>query len=265
MDFHRATRLPSIATHSQELTMTQPVAIVTGASRGIGATVARRLAADGFAVIVNYAGNAAAAAEVVAEIAAAGGQATAVQADVADPAAARTLFDEAVRAYGRVDVLVNNAGVMPTNMPALVDTDDATFDRLFHINVKGSFNTMREAVKRLQAGGRIVNFSSSVVGLATPGYAAYAAGKSAIETMTHILAKELRGRQITVNAVAPGPTATDLFLNGKSPEVIERLAQAAPLERLGTPQDIAGVVAFLAGPDSAWVNGQTLRANGGVV
>jgi len=245
--------------------MTQQVAIVTGASRGIGATVARRLAADGFAVVVNYAGSAAAAAAVVAEITAAGGQATAVQADVSDPAAARRLFDEAISAYGRVDVLVNNAGVMPTNMPALVDTDDAIFDRMFHINVKGSFNTMREAVKRLQAGGRIVNSSSSVVGLATPGYSAYAAAKAAIETMTNILAKELRGRQITVNAVAPGPTATDLFLDGKAPEVIERLAKAAPLERLGTPQDIAGVVSFLVGPDAAWVNGQTLRANGGII
>ena len=244
---------------------TNKVAIVTGASRGIGATVARRLAADGFAVVVNYAGSAAAAAAVVAEITAAGGQATAVQADVSDPAAARRLFDEAISAYGRVDVLVNNAGVMPTNMPALVDTDDATFDRMFHINVKGSFNTMREAVKRLQAGGRIVNSSSSVVGLATPGYSAYAAAKAAIETMTNILAKELRGRQITVNAVAPGPTATDLFLDGKAPEVIERLAKAAPLERLGTPQDIAGVVSFLVGPDAAWVNGQTLRANGGII
>jgi 3-oxoacyl-[acyl-carrier protein] reductase len=245
--------------------MTQQVAIVTGASRGIGATVARRLAADGFAVIVNYAGSAQPAAEVVDAIAVAGGQASAVQADVSDPAAVRRLFDAALSAYGRVDVLVNNAGVMPANMPALVDTDDETFDRLFNINVKGSFNTMREAVKRLQSGGRIVNFSSSIVGLATPGYSAYAAGKAAIETMTNILAKELRGRQITVNAVAPGPTATDLFLNGKTPELIERLAKAAPLERLGTPQDVAGVVAFLVGPDSAWVNGQTLRANGGVI
>jgi 3-oxoacyl-[acyl-carrier protein] reductase len=245
--------------------MTQQVAIVTGASRGIGATVARRLAADGFAVIVNYAGSAQPAAEVVDAIAVAGGQASAVQADVSDPAAVRRLFDAALSTYGRVDVLVNNAGVMPANMPALVDTDDETFDRLFNINVKGSFNTMREAVKRLQSGGRIVNFSSSIVGLATPGYSAYAAGKAAIETMTNILAKELRGRQITVNAVAPGPTATDLFLNGKTPELIERLAKAAPLERLGTPQDIAGVVAFLVGPDSAWVNGQTLRANGGVI
>jgi 3-oxoacyl-[acyl-carrier protein] reductase len=245
--------------------MTQQVAIVTGASRGIGATVARRLAADGFAVIVNYAGSAQPAAEVVDAIAVAGGQASAVQADVSDPAAVRRLFDAALSTYGRVDVLVNNAGVMPANMPALVDTDDETFDRLFNINVKGSFNTMREAVKRLQSGGRIVNFSSSIVGLATPGYSAYAAGKAAIETMTNILAKELRGRQITVNAVAPGPTATDLFLNGKTPELIERLAKAAPLERLGTPQDVAGVVAFLVGPDSAWVNGQTLRANGGVI
>jgi 3-oxoacyl-[acyl-carrier protein] reductase len=246
-------------------TMNQQVAIVTGASRGIGATVARRLAADGFAVIVNYAGSAGPAAEVVATITAAGGQAAAVQADVSDPAAARRLFDEAIRLYGRVDVLVNNAGVMPPNSPLLADTDDATFARLMDINVKGSFHTMREAATRLADGGRIVNFSTSVVGLLTPGYAVYAAGKAAIETMSQILAKEMRGRRITVNAVAPGPTATDLFLDGKTPELIERLAKAAPLERLGTPQDIAGVVAFLAGPDGAWVNGQTLRANGGII
>jgi 3-oxoacyl-[acyl-carrier protein] reductase len=242
-----------------------PVAIVTGSSRGIGAAIARRLARDGHTVIVNYAGKADEASKVVADIVAAGGQATAIQADVADAASVRRLFDEAQRAYGRIDVLVNNAGIMPPGLPPLADTDDATFDRLIAVNLKGSFNTLREAAARLQTGGRIVNFSSSVIGLALPGYAVYAATKAAIETMTNILAKELRGKSITVNAVAPGPTATELFLKGKTPEAIERLAKAAPLERLGTPEDIADAVAFLVGPGGAWVNGQTLRVNGGIV
>jgi len=241
------------------------VAIVTGASRGIGAAIARRLARDGYAVVVNYAGNAAEADKVVAAIEQAGGSAVAIQADVADSAAVRRLFDAAITRLGRVDVLVNNAGIMPPALPQLADTDDDTFDRLVAVNLKGSFNTMREAAARLQHGGRIINFSSSVIGLALPGYAVYAAIKGAIEVMTNILAKELRGKQITVNAVAPGPTATALFLDGKTPEAIERLAKMAPLERLGQPDDIAGAVAFLAGRDGGWVNGQTLRANGGLV
>ena len=241
------------------------VAIVTGASRGIGAAVALRLARDGYAVVVNYAGKAEEAHGVVQAIKSKGGQAVAVQADVSDSAAVRRLFDQAISAYGRVDVLVNNAGIMPPALPPLAQTDDATFDRLFAVNVKGTFNTLREAAARLQAGGRIVNFSSSVIGLALPGYAVYAATKSAVETFTHIMAKELRGKGISVNAVAPGPTATALFLDGKTPEAIERLAKAAPLERLGTPEDIAGAVAFLASEDAGWINGQTLRANGGLV
>ena len=241
------------------------VAIVTGASRGIGAAVAQRLATDGYAVVVNYAGRAEEANEVVKAIEAQGGRAISVQADVSEPAAVRTLFDEAVAAFGRVDVLVNNAGIMPPALPQLAATGDTTFDRLFAVNVKGTFNALREAAQRLEAGGRIVNFSSSVIGLALPGYAVYAATKSAVETMTHIMAKELRGKNITVNAVAPGPTATALFLDGKTPEVIERLAMAAPLERLGTPEDIASAVALLVGPSGAWINGQTLRANGGLV
>ena len=246
-------------------TVPPQVAIVTGASRGIGAAVARRLAADGYAVIVNYAGHADEAHAVVAAIQAGGGQAIAIQADVADVAAVRALFAQAQKAYGRIDVLVNNAGVMPATLPHLADTDDATFDRLFATNVKGTFNTLREAARQLQPGGRIVNFSSSVIGLALPGYAVYAATKSAIETMTNVMAKELRGRRITINAIAPGPTATALFLDGKTPEAVERLAKAAPLERLGTPEDIAEAVAFLASPQAGWINGQTLRANGGLV
>ena len=238
-------------------------AIVTGASRGIGAAVARRLAADGFSVIVNFAGRADEAGARVAEIREAGGMAIAIQADVSSADAVRALFDGAEQAYGGVDVLVNNAGVM--QLSTIADADDALFDRHIAINLKGVFNGMREAAKRMRAGGRIISFSSSVVGLYQPTYGVYAATKGGVEAMTHVLANEMRGRNITVNVVAPGPTGTDLFLTGKPPELVERLSRLAPLERLGQPEDIAGVVSFLAGPDGAWVNGQVLRANGGVV
>jgi 3-oxoacyl-[acyl-carrier protein] reductase len=239
------------------------VAIVTGASRGIGAAVAERLARDGFTVVINYSGDAASAEALARKIESAGGRALTAQADVADPTAVRRMFDAAETAFGGVDVLVNNAGVM--QLAALGDTDDALFDRTVAINLKGTFNTLREAAKRLRQGGRIVNFSTSVVGLNFPTYGVYVATKAAVESMTHILSKELRGRAITVNAVAPGPTGTDLFLKGKTPEQVEHLAKMAPLERLGTPEDIAGAVSFLAGPDGSWINGQVLRANGGIV
>ncbi len=239
------------------------VALVTGAARGIGAAVALRLAQDGFAVVVNYAANAAAAEALVGKIEGAGGRALAARADVSDPGAVRGLFEVTERALGGVDVLVNNAGIM--TLANVADTGDAAFDRLIAVNLKGTFNTLREGARRLREGGRIINFSSSVVGLLQPTYAVYAATKAGVEAMTAVLAKELRGRNITVNAIAPGPTATDLFLNGKSPELIDRLAKLAPLERLGEPADIAAAVAFLAGPDGAWINGQTLRANGGII
>jgi len=241
----------------------QKVAIVTGSSRGIGAAIALRLASDGFAVIVNYAGSAAAAQAVVAQIEQAGGKALALQGDVSNSEAVRVMFDAAEAAYGGIDVLVNNAGIMATT--TIADTDDDTFDKQMAINLKGSFNTMREAARRLRNGGRIINFSSSVVGMLQPGYGAYAATKAGVEALTSVLAKELRGRDITVNAVAPGPTATALFLNGKSQELVERLSKMAPLERLGQPRDIAASVSFLAGADGGWINGQTLRANGGVI
>ncbi|HEY0121189.1 MAG TPA: SDR family oxidoreductase [Rhizobium sp.] len=239
------------------------VAIVTGASRGIGAAIAERLGKDGFTVVVNYAGSAAAAEEVVRKIEQAGGKAVTAQADVADVDAVRRMFDNAEAAFGGVDVLVNNAGIMM--LAPLASADDANFDRQISVNLKGTFNTLREAAKRLRNGGRVINFSTTVVGLKLETYGVYAATKAAVETLTAIMAKEMRGRNITVNAVAPGPTATDLFLNGKSDELIERMSKMNPLERLGTPEDIAAVVAFLAGPDGAWINGQTLRANGGVV
>ena len=246
-------------------TNTNKVAIVTGSSRGIGAAIAKRLASDGLAVVINYAGRAADAEKVVQEIEAAGGRAIAIKADVSSPAEVAAMFDQTEATFGGIDILVNNAGIMQPGLVSLTDTDDALFDRLFAINVKGTFNTLRLAATRLRQGGRIVNFSTSVVGLALPGYAPYAATKSAVETLTNIFAKELRGREISVNAVAPGPTATGLFFNGKTEEQIAHMAKMAPLERLGRPEDIAGVVSFLVGPDGAWVNGQTLRVNGGVV
>ncbi|MGZ2381637.1 SDR family oxidoreductase [Rhizobium leguminosarum] len=239
------------------------VALVTGASRGIGAAVARRLANDGFTVVINYSGNAAPAEELVKEIEQTGGKALTAKADVSDAEAVRRMFDAAETAFGGVDVLVNNAGIMM--LSPLAEADDANFDRQIGVNLKGTFNTLREAAKRLRDGGRVVNFSTSVVGLKLETYGVYAATKAAVETLTAIMAKEMRGRNITVNAIAPGPVATDLFLNGKSDELIARMAKMNPLERLGTPEDIAAAVAFLAGRDGGWINGQTLRANGGVI
>jgi 3-oxoacyl-[acyl-carrier protein] reductase len=242
---------------------TSKVAIVTGASRGIGAAVAERLGQDGFTVIVNYSGDASPAEALARKIEAKGGRALTAKADVSDPVAVRGMFDAAEAAFGGVDVLVNNAGIM--QLSTISDTEDASFSRQIDVNLKGTFNTLREAARRLRDGGRIINFSSSVVRLLQPTYGVYAATKAAVEAMSSVLTKELRGRGITVNAVAPGPTATDLFLKGKPQEIVDRLAKLAPLERLGQPADIANAVAFLAGPDGAWINGQTLRANGGII
>ena len=244
-------------------TQTNKVAIVTGASGGIGAAVATRLASDGFTVVVNYAGNAAAAEDLVARIEAAGGRAVAAQADISDVAAVARMFDSAETAFGGVDVLINNAGIM--DLASIKDSDDALFDRHVAVNLKGTFNTLREAARRLRDGGRIVNFSSSITSRLVPTYGVYAATKAAVEAMTSILAKELRGRNITVNAVAPGPTATKLFLDGKPQETVDQLSRMAPLERLGLPEDVADTVAFLAGPHGGWINGQTLRVNGGII
>lgn len=246
--------------------MTHPangIALVTGASRGIGAAVAERLASDGFTVVINYSGDANSAEALVRRIEDNGGRALSAKADVSDAKAVRGMFDAAEAAFGGVDVLVNNAGIM--KLAKIADSDDALFEQQVAVNLRGSFNAMREAGKRLRDGGRIVNFSTSIVGVKLETYGVYAATKSAVETMTAILSKELRGRNITVNAVAPGPTATDLFFKGKSPELIARMAKMNPLERLGTPQDIAATVSFLVGRDGSWINGQVLRANGGMV
>jgi len=239
------------------------VAIVTGSSRGIGAAIAERLAADGYTVVINYAGKAEEAEALAAKIEKAGGRALAAQADVSDPQAVARMWDAAEAAFGGVDVLVNNAGIM--RLATLAEGDDALVDSQIAINLKGPINTMRLAAQRLRDGGRIINLSSSVVGLYQPTYAVYAATKAGIEALTHVLSKELRGRSITVNAVAPGPTATALFLDGKPQTVIDNLTKLAPLERLGRPEDIANAVAFLAGSDGSWINGQVLRANGGII
>ncbi|MBT0958223.1 SDR family oxidoreductase [Alphaproteobacteria bacterium KMM 3653] len=241
----------------------QKTALITGAARGIGAAIALRLARDGFNVVVNYAGSEAAANEVAAQIKASGGRALPVQANVADAAATKALFERAIAEFGGVDVVVSNAGIM--KLAPIAQSDDALFDSQVATNLKGTFNLLREAANRMNTGGAIVTLSTSVVGLKLESYGVYAATKAAVETMTAILSKELRGRAITVNAIAPGPTATQLFMEGKPDHVVEHLAKMSPLERLGTPEDIANAVGFLAGEDGRWINGQTLRANGGIV
>ncbi|MEG3085721.1 SDR family oxidoreductase [Sphingomonas sp. PB2P12] len=239
------------------------IALVTGGSKGIGAAIAKRLAADGMAVIVNYARGREGAEDVVAEITASGGEAIAVQADVSTLDGIPSLFDAAERTFGGLDILVNNAGV--AIFAPIADVSDADFDHQLAVNIAGVFRGMREGARRLRDGGRIISFSTSVVGALLPRYGVYTATKAAVEAMTSILAKELGTRGITVNAVAPGPTATALFMNGKSEALVQSMIDANPLKRLGQPGDIASVVAFLASPDGGWVNGQTIRANGGFV
>ncbi len=242
-------------------TQVRKSAIVTGASRGIGQAIAKRLATDGFAVVVNYAGSEAAAHETVEAIRAAGGTAVAVRADVGSADDVRELFAAARREFGRVDVVVANAGVMRTAPIASMSPDD--FDSMIAINLRGTFLAMAEAAKHLERGGRFVALSSSVIAKHTPGYGPYIASKAGVEGLVQVFAQEMRGRDISVNAVAPGPVATELFLKGKSDELISQIVKQAPLERIGQPEDIADAVSFLAGTDGGWVNGQVLRVNGG--
>ena len=236
-------------------------ALITGASGGIGRAVALRLARDGFAIAVNYAGNAAKAAGVVHEITSAGGHAIAVQADVANAAEVESLFKKTLDTFGRIDVVVNSAGIMP--LGRIANGDIEAFDKVIATNLRGAFLVLRQAAQRVVDGGRIIALSSSVVAKAFPTYGPYIASKAGVEGLVHVLTNELRGRNVTVNAVAPGPVATELFLNDKTEAQIEQFRKLPPLERLGQPEDIANVVSFLAGPDGGWVNGQVLRANGG--
>lgn len=238
-------------------------AIITGASRGIGAEIARKLGRDGLNIIVNYASSEGPARVVVEEIEAAGGKAIAVRADIAQNDGIKTLFDAAEQAFGKADILVNNGGVMM--LSPLNSVSDESFERQVAINFGGTFRGVREAANRLADGGSIVNFSTSVVGTKLPAYGVYAATKAAVETMTHIAAKELAARGITVNAIAPGPVATDLFLEGKSEELLTRLKSLIPAGRFGEPDDIADVVSFLVSDAARYVTGQVLRVNGGMI
>lgn len=236
-------------------------ALVTGASRGIGRAIAERLAQDGFTVIVNYAGNASAADEAVQSIIANGGNAVAIQADVASEEDVSRLFSAAKAVTGQLDVVVHSAGIMP--MAKITPDGLADFDKVIHTNLRGAFLVLANAAQAISDGGRIIALSTSVIAKSFPAYGPYIASKAGVEGLVHVLANELRGRNITVNAVAPGPTGTELFFNGKSEEQISAIAKLAPLERIGTPDEIAAAVAALAGPDGSWINSQVIRVNGG--
>jgi 3-oxoacyl-[acyl-carrier protein] reductase len=241
------------------------VAMVTGASRGIGRAVAKRLGEEKFKVAVIFNKGADQGEKVVAEIIDRGGDAAAFKANVASSSDVIRLFTEVLNKYGGIDVVVNNAGVNTDRPIPVVETTDEEFDRIFNTNTRGAFYVMREAAKSLNQGGRIINVSTSVTSLALPGYGTYAASKAAVELFTKILSKELRGRNISVNAIAPGPTDTELFRQGKSDEALKRFAEMSPLGRLGQSEDIAGMVSFLSSKDGEWINGQVLRVNGGIV
>ncbi len=236
-------------------------AVVTGASRGIGRAISLRLAVDGFKIVVNYSGNAAKAEEVVAAIHATGGQAIAVQADVSKTEDVQRLFATALETFGTLGAVVHSAGIMPL-APIAPESIEA-FDRTISTNLRGAFLVLGHAAQHLQAGGRIVAVSTSVIAKSFPNYGAYIASKAGVEGLVRVLANELRGRSITVNAVAPGPVATELFMEGKTEEQISQMTKMVPLERLGQPEDIARVVSFLLSVDGGWVNAQIVRANGG--
>ena len=243
-------------------TLTEKVILITGASRGIGAAVAKKLASEGAQVIINYAGGAEAAGQTVTEIKQQGGDAIALQADVSKAEEVKAMFDAAIAHYGKIDVLVNNAGIMITKL--LKDTTDEDFTRQFDINVRGTFNTLREAATKLADNGSVINFSSTTTRVMMPTYGTYVASKAAVEQLTRIFAKEVGARGINVNTVSPGPTNTELFTKGKPQEVIDRLASLSAFNRIGEPEDIAKIVAFLASDEAKWISAQNIGSNGGM-
>jgi 3-oxoacyl-[acyl-carrier protein] reductase len=243
-------------------TLKEKVILVTGSSRGIGAVIAQKLAGAGAKVIVNYAGGKDAAEEVVNQIIREGGDAIALQADVSKSSDVKNLFDASIAHYGKIDVLVNNAGIMINKL--IKDTTDEDFTRQFDINVRGTFNTMREAATRLEDHASVINFSTSVNRIMLPMYGPYVATKAAVEQLTRIFSKEVGARGINVNSISPGPTNTELFTNGKSQEVIDRLASLSAFNRIGEPEDIAHVVVFLASDEAKWISAQNIGANGGM-
>ncbi len=245
------------------INLTGKVILVTGSSRGIGATIAQQLAAAGAKVIVNYAGNQTAAEEVVQKIKdTTGAEAIALQADISKSGEVKNLFDQIITHFGKIDVLINNAGIMINSL--IKDTTDEDFNKQFDINVKGTFNTLREAATRLADHGSIINFSTSVNRLMLPTYGPYVATKAAVEQLTRVFAKEVGARGINVNSISPGPTNTELFTNGKSQELIDRLASLSAFNRIAEPEDIAQVVLFLASDEAKWITAQNIGANGGM-
>ncbi|MEH7096925.1 SDR family oxidoreductase [Neobacillus vireti] len=237
------------------------VALVTGGSGGIGRAIVNKLAENGFAVAVHYSGNKLKADTIVNEIIKNGGNAISVGGDVADEKSMKEVFDLVEVKLGHIDVVINTAGIMILSSIAEMNLDD--LDQLYRTNIRGTFVISQQAARRVCQGGAIINFSTSVTRTQLPTYAPYVASKAAVESMTMILARELRGKNITVNTVAPGPTATPLFLDGKDKQMIDNFARATPLERLGTPEDIADTVLYLA-TIGRWINGQVIFSNGGL-
>ena len=237
------------------------VAIVTGSSRGIGAQIAITLAEAGAIIVINYSSSQKPADKVVSEIKANGGSAIAIKADISSPEEVKLMFDSAISQFGKINILINNAGSI--FYKTIQDTTDDDFDNIFSVNVKGTFNTLREAASRLENDGRIINISSSTTRLMLPTYGAYSATKGAVEQLTRVLSKEVGARNITVNSISPGPINTELFTTGKSEEVINRLASMSAFDRIGEPVDVARIVSFLVSEEASWITGQNIGANGG--
>ena len=245
----------------ENMTINNRVALVLGGTGGIGRAIVEKLSDIGYKVVIHYSSNKDKAHELAQDIQDRGGNVTVLGGDISSQEEMAILFDTIISQLGGIDVVINTVGIMKLSSIATLDLNE--FDLIQKVNVRGTFIVSQQAALKLRSGGAIINFSTSVTRTSFPNYSAYVASKAAVESLTLILAKELRGRDITVNTVSPGPTATPLFLEGKDEKTINHLAQATPLERIGVPEDIAETVAFLAGP-ARWVNGQVIFTNGGL-